>query len=62
MKLFKRPSRLKMRLNFFTQRVVSTWNSLPEEVVSAVTVAYFKQKLDLYWGKLGYGYEQRPRA
>ena len=62
MKLFKRPSRLKMRLNFFTQRVVSTWNSLPEEVVSAVTVSDFKQKLDLYWGKLGYGYEQRPRA
>ena len=27
MKLFKKPSRLLLRSNFFTQRVISTWNS-----------------------------------
>ena len=49
-KLFKkRASRLNCRKHFFTLRVVSTWNALPEEVVNAKTVDAFKRRLDRHW-------------
>ena len=35
------------RKYFFTQRVVNTWNSLPEHVVEAETLEVFKARLDL---------------
>ena len=60
MKLFKKLSRPLLRSNFFTQRVINTWNSLPAEVVSAPTISTFKASLDNYWNDIGYGYEQRP--
>ena len=33
------------RLRFFSQRVVNSWNKLPEEVISASTTETFKAKL-----------------
>ena len=33
----------------FTNRIVNTWNALPEEVVSSSTVDSFKHKLDHYF-------------
>ena len=56
MKLFKKPSRLQLRSNFFTQRTVNMWNSLPPTVVSVTNVSSFKQKLQEYWTDIGYGY------
>ena len=47
-KLFKKPNRLQLRSNFFTQRVVNMWNSLSRTVVSATNVSSFKQKLQEY--------------
>ena len=41
------------RGNFFTQRVVSVWNKLPEAVVEAGTILSFKKHLDSYMGKMG---------
>ena len=38
---------------FFTQRVVSVWNKLPEVVVEAGAVLSFKKHLDSYMGKIG---------
>ena len=38
-----------LRQQFFTLRVVKPWNSLPESVVNATTLAQFKQKLDTFW-------------
>ena len=35
MKLFKSHSRLNIRSNFFTQRVIGSWNSLQDEIVTA---------------------------
>ena len=35
LKLYKRQCRLQLRANFFTQRVINQWNSIPDEVVSA---------------------------
>ena len=46
MKLFKSHSRLNIRSNFFTQCVIGSWNSLPDEIVTANSVGVFKAKLD----------------
>ena len=34
---------------FFFSRVVNTWNSLPNWVVSAYTTDTFKARLDKFW-------------
>jgi ribonucleases P/MRP protein subunit RPP40 len=39
-------SRLEIRRQFFSQRVVNHWNRLPAAVVEATTVNSFKTKLD----------------
>ena len=39
--------RTEMRKTFFTQRVVSLWNSLPQKVVEASSLAIFKRELDV---------------
>jgi len=46
LKLYTRRSRLELRKNFFSQRVVTHWNKLPESVVMAETVNTFKNRLD----------------
>jgi len=61
MKLFKHQCRINLRANFFTQRVIDSWNSLSDEIVSSSTVGRFKAKLDKEW-MLGYGYDQRLPA
>jgi len=47
--------RLDLRKNFFSQRVISAWNSLPQNVVDATSVNSFKNRLDAYWKTTGYG-------
>ena len=42
-------SRLDVRKQFFTQRVVNLWNALPVNLVSAPTVNAFKNRLDKLW-------------
>ena len=44
--LFKKRSRLQIRKNFFSNRVVDHWNSLTEETVSAKSVNSFKIRYD----------------
>ena len=44
-KLHKNYCRTDVRKNFFSNRVVDKWNSLPQEVVSAPTLNDFKKKL-----------------
>jgi len=46
LKLYTRRSRLELRRNFFSQRVVPHWNRLPESVVMAESVNIFKNRLD----------------
>ena len=40
--------RIDKRKYFFTQRVVSLWNSLPQDVVMASGLDAFKRELDRY--------------
>jgi hypothetical protein len=47
-KLVKLRSRLDIRKNFFSQRVISMWNSLPSEVFEAESVNAFKNRYDKY--------------
>jgi hypothetical protein len=46
LKLIKNRSRLNLRKNFFSQRVINDWNKLPEEVISAQSVDVFKKRID----------------
>jgi hypothetical protein len=46
LKLGKSRSRLDVRKNFFSQRVVNKWNKLPQSAVDAETVNNFKNRLD----------------
>ena len=48
-KLMKNRSRLLVRSNFFSERVISVWNNLPESVVAAPSVNAFKNRLDAHW-------------
>jgi hypothetical protein len=52
LKLAKHHCRLTVRSNFFSERVVSTWNNLPDSVVQAPTINAFKNRLDAHWASL----------
>ena len=41
----------KIRLHFFSQRVINKWNSLQEDTISAPSINSFKNRLDKEWNK-----------
>jgi len=45
-KLFKPRCRTGLRANFFSQRVIESWNRLPTEVVYAPSICAFKRRYD----------------
>ena len=49
LKLFKGRSRLQIRANYLSNRVVDTWNSLPESVVQTPSLTCFKSRLNKWW-------------
>ena len=49
MKFDKRRHRLKVQSNCFSIRVIDTWNSLPESVIMAPSLNYFKSRLKSHW-------------
>ena len=51
-KINKERSRLELRKNSFSQRVVNVWNRLPSYIVEAESINSFKNKLDDYWRNL----------
>ena len=53
LRIWGRPFRTEVRRHFFTQRVVSPWNSLPQEVVDAKTLNVIKRQLDIALGANG---------
>ena len=48
-KLYLKRANTSIRKNLFTHRVISIWNSLPENVISARNVKIFESRLDKYW-------------
>ena len=51
-KLFKPHCVTKKFQHFFSNRIINTWNSLPERIVNAESLNVFKNTLDRYWGDL----------
>ena len=51
-RLEKQRARLNIRANSLACRVVNSWNKLPTDVVSALTVTQFKLRLDAAWREL----------
>ena len=49
-KLSQNRSRLELRKNFFSQRVVRRWNGLPAHVVESPSVNAFNNRIDKEWG------------
>ena len=48
-KLYLRRANTNIKKNFFTDKVISIWNSLPKNVISARNVKIFDSRLDKYW-------------
>ena len=48
-KLYKRKYNKAIRKHSFGYRIVESWNSLPEKVVTAPTVNCFERRLDKFW-------------
>jgi len=48
-KLYQSFVKYDLRKHFFTDRVVSLWNSLPNGVVDSDTINCFKSRLDKFW-------------
>ena len=58
-KLKKHRCKLNIRKYYFTNRIVETWNSLPNEVINAKSVKQFEINLDKHWETqdIRYNYE-----
>ena len=52
MKLYKSNVRLNIRKHFFSQRIIDTWNNLPQNVVDAPSINSFKDRLDKLWNDM----------
>jgi hypothetical protein len=53
-KLLKQRTRLSVRQNFFSCRVVDSWNNLPDGIVCLPTLDDFKCCLDHHWAEKMY--------
>jgi len=58
-KLAPDKSKYELRRHYFTHRIVSVWNSLPDSIVSAETVNSFKSRLDKFWSMHDFVYDYR---
>ena len=56
-KLQKERCDTRLRANYFSNRVINDWNSLPDRVVNAPSVDSFKRRLDDHWKHLPSIYE-----
>ncbi len=52
-KLYKRKLKKNIRKYSFGFRIVNTWNSLPENIVSAPSLLTFEKRLDKFWEDQG---------
>ena len=52
-------SKYELRRHYFSHRIVSVWNSLPDSVVSAESINSFKSRLDKFWSMHDFVYDHR---
>ena len=48
-KLSKTACHTNSKMHYLTNRIVNTWNSLPEEIVNAPSIRSLKNRLDKFW-------------
>ena len=53
-KLFKSRFSCQARSKFFSTRVISDWNSLPDYIINAPSISSFKEQLDYHWTSFMY--------
>ena len=51
-KLLVKRCRYELRKNFFSNRIVNMWNSLPDYVIMTDTINTFKNRLDAHWKQI----------
>ena len=49
MNIFKKRVKTEFRRGMFSQRVVNTWNSLPNNVINSPSINCFKNRLNKIW-------------
>ena len=49
-----------LRKYFFANRVICTWNSLPDSVIEANSVDSFKNRIVKYWNNFEFKYKADP--
>ena len=54
LKLLKKFCKANVRQNYFSNRVVNTWNKLPSSIVNAPSLNSFKAMLDNLWKEYKY--------
>jgi len=59
LKLEKMRCATNLRLHSFPLRITTTWNSLPDTVITAPSVNSFKNRLDKYWSSQELMYDYR---
>lgn len=61
LKLSKGRCKGSLRSNFFSQRVINMWNSLPEDVVMAPSLNTFKNRIDGHWANIPFMYNFKAK-
>jgi len=49
LRLFKRHFHNDLRKYYFGNRIISHWNSLPDNVINSNSIGVFENKLDHFW-------------
>ena len=67
LKIYQDNVNYNLRKYFFANRVICTWNSLPDSVIEANSVDSFKYRIDKYWNNFEFKYNwkadpTRPEA
>ena len=61
LKLVPQHCKYDLRKHYFTNRVVSIWNSLPNDVAMADNINVFKNHLDKFWSSCEFVYSYRAQ-
>ena len=55
-KITKNRCNTNIRQNFFTNRIIKTWNNLPENIINSESIETFKTRLERFWANLSIRY------
>ena len=60
-KLYLQGANRDMKRNFFTRRIINTWNDIPQEIIESKNIKSFEIALDRYWEnqKILYDYKAK---